>query len=98
MKARWTERALTALTYIHGHIAADNLQAADLVRDRALAFVEMTLVAHPSIGRPGRVEGTRESVIHPSYIMVYRINAEVVEILTIRHAARLLYPKDRATF
>jgi hypothetical protein len=29
---------------------------------------------------------------------VYRINAEVVEILTIRHAARLLYPKDRATF
>ena len=88
MKFRWTKRAITALTDIHGHIATDNPPAADLLRDRALSFVETTLVAHPSIGRPGRVDGTRESVIHPSYIIVYRVNAEVVEILTVRHVAR----------
>ncbi len=88
MKARWTKRALSALTNIFNHIAADNPSAADLLRDRALSFVETTLVAHPSIGRPGRVEGTRESVIHPSYIIVYRVTAEVIEILTVRHVAQ----------
>ena len=84
MKVRWTKRALTALIDIHGHIATDNPASADLLRDRALSFVETTLVAHPSIGRPGRVDGTRESVIHPSYIIVYRVNAEVIEILAVR--------------
>ena len=88
MKSRWTKRALTALTNIHGHIAADNSPAADVLRDRALSFVETTLVAHPAIGRPGRVEGTRESVIHPSYIIVYRVTGEVVEILTVRPVAQ----------
>ena len=88
MRIRWTTRAVTALANIHGHIAADNPAAADLLRDRALSFVEKTLLAHPSSGRPGRVDGTRESVIHPSYILVYRVNGEVVEILTVRHVAQ----------
>lgn len=88
MKSRWTKRALSALTNIHGHIAADNSPAADELRDRALSFVETTLIAHPSIGRLGRVDGTRESVIHPSYILVYRVTAGVVEILTVRHVAQ----------
>ena len=88
MKSRWTKRALATLTNIYTHIASDNPSAADLLRDRALSFVETTLIAHPSIGRPGRVEGTRESVIHPSYIIVYRVTGEVVEILTVRHVAQ----------
>ncbi len=88
MKIRWTRRAVAALANIHSHIASDNPAAADLLRDRAVSFVETTLVAHPAIGRPGRVDGTRESVVHPSYIIVYRINAEVVEILTVRHVAQ----------
>lgn len=88
MKIRWTRRALAAIANIHEHIAADNPAAADQLRDRALSFAETTLVAHPSIGRPGRVDGTRESVIHPSYIIVYRTTAEVVEILTVRHVAQ----------
>jgi toxin ParE1/3/4 len=93
MKSRWTPRALTALTSIHDHIATDNPAAADLIRDRAVSFVETTLLAHPSIGRPGRVDGTRESVIHSSYILVYRVTAEVVEILTVRHVAQK-WPKQ----
>ena len=56
MKSRWTKRALSALTDIHSHIAADNQPAADVLRDRALSFVEATLLAHPLIGRPGRVD------------------------------------------
>jgi len=88
MKIRWMRRATAALTSIHDHIATDNPAAAAALRDRALDFVETTLARHPSIGRPGRVAGTRESVIHPSYILVYRVTGETVEILTVRHAAR----------
>ena len=88
MKYRWMPRAVAALSKIHDYIAADNPVAADMVRDRALSFVATTLVAHPSIGRPGRVDGTRESVIHPSYILVYRAKGEVIEILTVRHVAQ----------
>ena len=87
-EARWTKRALTALTSIHSHIAADSLAAADVLRDRALSFVETTLLAHPSIGRLGRVNGTRESVLHPSYIIAHRVTGEFVEILTVRHVAQ----------
>ena len=88
MKFRWTRSAVRALSNIHDHIAAHNPAAADRLRDRALSFVETALIGHPSIGRPGRVEGTRESVIHPSYIIVYRVTADAVEILTVRHVAQ----------
>jgi addiction module RelE/StbE family toxin len=89
MTSRWTQRALTALTKIHGYIATDNPVAADLLRDRAIVYVETTLISHPQIGRPGRVEGTREGVIHPSYILVYRVRGEVIEVVTVRHTGRL---------
>lgn len=88
MRARWTPRALRALTNIHAQIAADNPAAANAMRDRVLAYVETKLVLHPMIGRPGRVDGTRESVIHPSYILVYRVTAGTIDILTVRHTAR----------
>lgn len=88
MRAHWTPRALRALAKIHEHIATDNPAAADQMRDRVLTFVETKLVAHPMIGRTGRVDGTRESVIHPSYILVYRPTGETVEIVTVRHVAR----------
>lgn len=88
MKIRWQRRATLALTTIYAHIAADNPPAANALRDRVLDFVETKLASHPAIGRPGRVDGTRESVIHPSYVLVYRVKGEVVEILTIRHSAR----------
>lgn len=88
MRIRWTRRAVSAVAGIHGHIAEDNLDAANLLRDRILDFVKETLATHPAIGRPGRVEGTRESVVHPSYIVVYRVGSETVDILTVRHVAQ----------
>jgi toxin ParE1/3/4 len=88
MKVRWTPGATRALLEIQMRIAEDNPTAAQAFSRRARDYTRNTLSAHPQSGRPGRVEGTRESVIHPSYILVYRVKGEVIEILTIRHSAR----------
>lgn len=39
-------------------------------------------------GTPGRVYGTKELVLHPNYIAVYRVEADEVQIITVLHAAR----------
>lgn len=69
-------------------IATDSPAAADALRNRIISVVETTLQEHPSTGRPGRVNGTHESVVHPSCILVYRSAADRIEILTVRHVAR----------
>jgi plasmid stabilization system protein ParE len=44
---------------------------------------------HPEIGRPGRVEETREIVVsHSPFIVVYRYKKDTVEIITIFHTSR----------
>ena len=54
------------------------------------AFVEW-LPDHPHMFRPGRVAGTREAVVHPNYILVYRVTGEAVEIVRLVHS-RQQYP------
>jgi plasmid stabilization system protein ParE len=34
------------------------------------------------------VPGTREAVVHPNYILVYRVTADAVEIVNLVHARR----------
>lgn len=40
--------------------------------------------------RPGRVSGTREAVVTPNYVLVYRVT-EIIEVLAALHA-RQQYP------
>ena len=47
----------------------------------------MSLEAMPHRGRGGRIAGTRELVFAP-YVIVYRVEAESVEILRIYHNAQ----------
>ncbi|SFM72680.1 type II toxin-antitoxin system RelE/ParE family toxin [Shimia aestuarii] len=85
----WTPRALEDIAEVISYLAAENLQAADDLLARSLDLVEGTLVSQPNVGRPGRVEGTREAVVSPSYILVYRVTAHQIEILAFRHTSRL---------
>ncbi len=46
---------------------------------------------HPYLYRPGRVPGTREIVVIPHYIVVYRVLSDYLEVLAVLHA-RQEYP------
>lgn len=51
------------------------------------------LAQHPELGRkgrPGLPEWLRELIVHPNYIVFYRVLAEArtVEILRVKHAAQ----------
>lgn len=76
------------ITFIAGRNA---LAAADL-RERIELCAER-LVDHPFLYRPGRVAGTREAVVHPNYIVIYRVTDEAVEVLNVVHS-RQLYPPE----
>jgi addiction module RelE/StbE family toxin len=42
----------------------------------------------PKLYKPGRMKGTREIVVRPSYVMVYRVTGDLVEIVRVLHAAQ----------
>jgi toxin ParE1/3/4 len=47
------------------------------------------LATHPTLGRPGRVPGTRELVVSGTpYLIPYRVHGKTVEILRVFHGAR----------
>jgi toxin ParE1/3/4 len=87
MAIRWTATALANLAAIVERIERDNPQRA---KSFALEIRKKTeqLIEFPCMGRPGRVRGTRELVIHPNYIIPYRLCGAVVEILRVQHVAR----------
>lgn len=74
------------VTYIADHDPA----AAQRIKDAIEACAER-LTDHPAMYRPGRVEGTREAVVHPNYILVYRVADAVVEVISLVHS-RQQYP------
>lgn len=86
----WRARALEDLEAIISYIAERNAPAAERLQSMIEGCAER-LPDHPFLYRPGRVEGTREAVVHPNYILVYRVGAETIEIVNIVHA-RQLYP------
>ncbi|QDX25489.1 type II toxin-antitoxin system RelE/ParE family toxin [Sphingomonas suaedae] len=45
----------------------------------------------PESGRPGRVDGTRELIVHPNYLVVYQIVPESIDIIRLLHS-RQRYP------
>jgi len=84
----WRARALADIGRIVRHIATDNPVAARRV-GRELLLAGDSLVMFPRRGRPGRQPGTRELVVMPPYILVYRVaGAESVTILRVWHAAQ----------
>ena len=89
MSLKWTKTSLRTVDEIAGFITKDN-------PSRATSFVlELKgavnkLLAHPGMGRAGRVPGTRELVLHKNYIAIYRVRGDDVEILRLHQVAQTL--------
>ena len=86
----WRAQALDDLETIVTYIADRNAPAAERLHKAIEACADL-LAAHPLAFRPGRVTGTREAVVHPNYILIYRVLADTVEIVSVVHA-RQQYP------
>ncbi|MBU1348343.1 MAG: type II toxin-antitoxin system RelE/ParE family toxin [Alphaproteobacteria bacterium] len=86
----WNTRARADLTGLAHYIAARNPDAAQRIK-ALLERAAERLGDHPYLHRVGRNESTRESVVHPNYVMVYRVDGDAVRILRVLHA-RQRYP------
>jgi addiction module RelE/StbE family toxin len=87
MKLVWTKLANHDRKEIREYIALQNPDAA-LRLDTLISEKAFKLIDHPSLGRIGRIKGTRELVVHPSYILVYDQTRDHIRILRVLHTAR----------
>lgn len=83
----WRPMAVEDRATIMDYIAQDNPGAA-LELDEEIEAKTDALVSHPKLYKPGRMKGTREMVIRPNYVVVYRETPAEVTILRVLHAAR----------
>lgn len=89
MRLVWSDRAVAHLEAAFAHIAEDDPVAAGRVIQRVVSLCARLLTDHAEIGRPGRVDGTRELVISKTpYIVAYAVDGEAVTILAVLHGAR----------
>jgi addiction module RelE/StbE family toxin len=87
VRLKWTRAASQDLESIERYIRRDNSEAAIDTVLEIIRRVEM-LVDHPGMGRPGRIEGTRELVLGGlPYLVPYTHQGDTVVILRILHGA-----------
>ena len=89
---RWSDEAERDLVQILDFIAERNPAAADRLQVR-FSDVVKNPQDRSLIYREGRVSGTREIVVHPNYVLIYRIGADAVWIVNVLHSARR-YPPE----
>jgi toxin ParE1/3/4 len=87
-KIKWQPLAMDDLRHLRAYIKQDNPAAAKRVAERIRALVRR-LATMPQMGRPGRIESTRELVVPDTpYIVVYYVDGDTVNIISVIHGAR----------
>jgi len=91
MRLIWSPQAVEDVEAIQSYVARDSEQYANLLVERIVAAVDR-LAAFPRSGRvvPEVGDQSLREVVYGTYRIVYRLKPEVVEIVTVFHAARLL--------
>jgi toxin ParE1/3/4 len=73
------------LVHLRDYIAKDSERSAATVAARILDAI-VALEAHPELGRPGRIVGTRELVVPGTpYLIPYRVRRDRLELLAVFH-------------
>ncbi len=91
MQIIWTHEALEQLTAIEVYISKDNPERAAKFVDKLIEHAE-SLPDRPRIGRvvPEIANPDIRELIFKKYRIVYRLNANCIEILTVFEGHRLL--------
>ncbi len=92
MKLFWTPEAVRDREEIYEYISADSPESA-LTLDELFEEKARHLPVFPALGRPGRLDGTRELLVHRNYFMVYDVKNERIRIVRVLHGARRWLPK-----
>jgi len=88
VKLRWTRLALEDLNSAYEYISLESPSAAAKIGKKIKAAVRV-LRTYPNLGRPGRVDDSRELVIPGTpFIVAYHVGGKQVGILAVIHAAR----------
>ena len=90
MLVEWRPDASASLREILGYISERNLIAAFNLGEE-IERATSALPQHPYLYRLGKVAGTREMVVHPNYVVVYRVTANAIEVIDVLHS-RQQYP------
>ncbi|EEV8377425.1 type II toxin-antitoxin system RelE/ParE family toxin [Escherichia coli] len=84
----WLPSARDDLRQIITYIAKENPPAARRLKIRIETSV-LPLSEHPYLYPPSeRGSGLREIVTHPNYIILYRVAASSIEIVSVTHSRR----------
>lgn len=91
MKILWTQESLEQLNSIEDYIAKDSLERAVKFIDQIIELAE-TLLDNPQMGRvvPEIANPVIRELILKKYRIVYRINENCIEILTVFEGHRLM--------
>lgn len=88
MNIEWKTKAQIDASSLLAYIAQDNINVAYRVYDDIHRQVKI-LADYPSMGRNGRLKGTRELIITDTpYIVVYKISGDNILILRIIRSAQ----------
>jgi toxin ParE1/3/4 len=92
MKIKWTHEALERLTEIEAFISTDSPERAIKFVDEIIEHAEKTLPNKTRLGRvvPEISNPNIRELIFKKYRIVYRLNKNNVEILTVFEGHRLL--------
>jgi len=92
VRLKWTHAASRDLDRVEEYISRDNPRAAIDTVLEIIRHVGM-LADHPGMGRPGRVDGTRELTIAGlPYVVAYLHRADTITVLRVLHSA-MKWPK-----
>lgn len=90
MQLIWTAEALADHDDIIGYIADRNPDAAERLKSAFDRYANQ-LLEFPLMHRSGRVDGTREAIVHPNFLLVYKVEPDAIVVTAVLHA-RQQYP------
>lgn len=89
MRIEWSKGAEKNLDAIESYIAQDNPSAAAKTVVKIVKCTHLQLTKHPSSGKPGRINNTRELVFTEfPYIVIYSVQKEIIYVLRVFHTSQ----------